>query len=66
MLQQIKYAHLGLPWRAPDLFRTEQKDQFTPKFGGPADIQKANFQVSCIPLGTLKRYCPRRKVHFAP
>ncbi|KAM4658389.1 stabilizer of axonemal microtubules 5 isoform 3-T3 [Amazona ochrocephala] len=66
MLQQIKHSHLGLPWRAQDLFRTEQKDQFTPKFRGPADIQKANFQVSCIPLGTLKRYCPQRKVHFAP
>ncbi|XP_062483498.1 stabilizer of axonemal microtubules 5 isoform X2 [Pezoporus occidentalis] len=65
MLQQIKYSHLGLPWRAQDLFRTEQKDQFTPKFRRPADIQKANFQVSCVPLGTLKRYCPQRKVHFA-
>ncbi|XP_065515039.1 stabilizer of axonemal microtubules 5 isoform X2 [Lathamus discolor] len=66
MLQQIKYSHLGLPWRAQDLFRTEQKEQFTPKFRGPADIQKTNFQVSCIPLGTLKRYCPQRKVHFTP
>ncbi|KFQ74978.1 Uncharacterized protein C19orf45, partial [Phoenicopterus ruber ruber] len=52
MLQQIKRSHLGLPWRAPDLFRTEQKDEFTPKSRGPADIQKANSQVSCVPLGT--------------
>ncbi|NXF51967.1 TEX45 protein, partial [Oceanites oceanicus] len=66
MLQQIKCSHLGLPWRAPDLFRTEQKDEFTPKSRGPAEIQKANSRVSCVPLGTLKGYCPRRKVLFAP
>ncbi|NXS42133.1 TEX45 protein, partial [Balaeniceps rex] len=66
MLQQIKYSHLGLPWRAQDLFRTEQKDEFTPKSRSPAEIQKASFQVSCVPLGTLKGYCPRRKVLFAP
>ncbi|NXT31001.1 TEX45 protein, partial [Pelecanoides urinatrix] len=66
MLQQIKYSHLGLPWRAQDLFRTEQKDEFTPKSRGPAEIQKANCQVSCVPLGTLKAYCPQRKVLFAP
>ncbi|XP_029889550.1 testis-expressed protein 45 [Aquila chrysaetos chrysaetos] len=66
MLQQIKYSHLGLPWRAKDLFRTEQKDEFTPKSRGPAEIQKASSQVSCVPLGTLREYCPRRKVLFAP
>ncbi|KAF1450977.1 TEX45 protein, partial [Pygoscelis papua] len=66
MLQQIKCSHLGLPWRAQDLFRTEQKDEFTPKSRGPAEIQKANSQVSCVPLGTLKGYCPQRKVLFAP
>ncbi|XP_010023299.1 PREDICTED: uncharacterized protein C19orf45 homolog, partial [Nestor notabilis] len=59
MLQQIKYSQPGRPWRAQDLLSTEQKDQFTPKFRGPADIQ--NFQVSCIPLGTLNRHCPQRK-----
>lgn len=63
---QIKYSHLGLPWRAKDLFRTEQKDEFTPKSRGPAEIQKASSQVSCIPLGTLREYCPWRKVLFAP
>ncbi|KFV57104.1 Uncharacterized protein C19orf45, partial [Tyto alba] len=51
MLQQIKCSHLGLPWRAQDLFRTEQKDEFTPKSRGPAEIQKANSQVSRVPLG---------------
>ncbi|NXN40351.1 TEX45 protein, partial [Rhinoptilus africanus] len=65
-LQQIKCSHLELPWRAPNLFRTEQKDAFTPKSRGPAEIPKANSQVSCVPLGTLKRYCPQRKVLFAP
>ncbi|XP_051495479.1 LOW QUALITY PROTEIN: testis-expressed protein 45 [Apus apus] len=65
-LQQIKYSHLGLPWRARDLFRTEQKDQFTPKSRGPAEIQKGDCQVSSIPLGTLKEFRPHRKVHFAP
>ncbi|NXW55455.1 TEX45 protein, partial [Eurystomus gularis] len=64
VLQQIKGSHLGLPWRAQDLFRTEQKDEFTPKSRGPAEIQKANSQVSCVPLGTLQGYWPRRKVHF--
>lgn len=63
---QIKSSHLGLPWRAQDLFRTEQKDEFTPKSRGPAEIQKANSHVSCVPLGTLKGYCPQRKVLFAP
>ncbi|KFP29317.1 Uncharacterized protein C19orf45, partial [Colius striatus] len=52
VLQQIKYSHLGLPWRTRDLFSTEQKDQFTPKSRSPSEIQKANSQVSCIPLGT--------------
>ncbi|KAM9254506.1 stabilizer of axonemal microtubules 5 [Cariama cristata] len=65
MLQQLKCSHLGLPWRAPDLFRTEQKDEFTSKSRGPAEIQKANSQVNCIPLGTLRRYGPQRKVLFA-
>ncbi|XP_014808348.1 PREDICTED: uncharacterized protein C19orf45 homolog isoform X1 [Calidris pugnax] len=64
-LQQIKRSHLDLPWRARDLFRTEQKDKFTLKSRGPAEIQKANCQVSCVPLGTLKGYCPQRKVLFA-
>ncbi|NXU80534.1 TEX45 protein, partial [Oreotrochilus melanogaster] len=66
VLQQIKCSHLGLPWKTQGLFRTEQKDEFTPKFRGPAEIQKGDCQVSCVPLGTLKRYCPQRKVHFAP
>ncbi|NXI62704.1 TEX45 protein, partial [Anseranas semipalmata] len=66
MLQQIKCSHLVLPWRAQDLFSTEQKDEFTPKYRGPAEIQTPNSQVSCVPLGTLKRYCPQRKVLFAP
>ncbi|KAM9369053.1 stabilizer of axonemal microtubules 5 [Phaethornis superciliosus] len=66
VLQQIKCSHLGLPWKTQNLFRTEQKDEFTPKFRGPAEIQKGDYQVSCVPLGTLKRYCPQRKVHFAP
>lgn len=63
---QIKCSHLELPWRVRDLYRTEQKDEFTPKFRGPAEIRKANSQVSCVPLGTLKGYCPQRKVLFAP
>lgn len=63
---QIKSSHLELPWRAQDLYRTEQKDEFTPKSRSPAEIQKANSQVSCVPLGTLKGYCPQRKVLFAP
>ncbi|NXA23567.1 TEX45 protein, partial [Ibidorhyncha struthersii] len=66
VLQQIKCSHLELPWRAQDLYRTEQKDEFTPKSRGPAEIRKANSQVSCVPLGTLKGYCPQRKVLFAP
>ncbi|NXH68854.1 TEX45 protein, partial [Hydrobates tethys] len=66
MLQQLKCSHLELPWRAQDLFRTEQKDEFTPKSRGPAEIQKATSQVSCVPLGTLKRYRPQRRVLFAP
>ncbi|NXK09087.1 TEX45 protein, partial [Herpetotheres cachinnans] len=66
MLQQLKCSHLELPWRTQNLFRTEQKDEFMPKSRVPAEIQKANSQVSCVPLGTLKRYCPRRKVLFAP
>ncbi|NXI42221.1 TEX45 protein, partial [Galbula dea] len=61
-LQQIKCSHLELPWRAQDLFRTEQKEQFTPKTRGPAEILKADCQVSCVPLGTLQEYCPKRKV----
>ncbi|NXG67605.1 TEX45 protein, partial [Hemiprocne comata] len=65
-LQQIKCSHLGLPWRVRDLFRTEQKDEFTPKSRGPAEIQKGDCQVSCVPLGNLKGFCPRRKVHFSP
>ncbi|XP_010143324.1 PREDICTED: uncharacterized protein C19orf45 homolog, partial [Buceros rhinoceros silvestris] len=60
MLQQIKCSHLGLPWRVQNQFRTEQKDEFTPKSRGPAEIQKANSQVSCVPLGSLKSYCPQR------
>ncbi|KFV53738.1 Uncharacterized protein C19orf45, partial [Gavia stellata] len=52
VLQQIKCSHLGLPWRAQDQFRTEQKDEFTPKSRGPPEIQKASSQVSCVPLGT--------------
>ncbi|KAM6040207.1 LOW QUALITY PROTEIN: stabilizer of axonemal microtubules 5 [Theristicus caerulescens] len=66
MLQQIKRSHLGLPWRAQDLFRTEQKDAFTPKSRGPAEIPKATSHVSCVPLGTLKGHRPQKKVHFAP
>ncbi|NXN27438.1 TEX45 protein, partial [Nycticryphes semicollaris] len=61
-LQQIKRSHLELPWRVRDLFRTEQKDEFTPKSRGPAEIQKANCQVSSVPLGTLKGYSHQRKV----
>lgn len=63
---QMKCSHLVLPWRAQDLFSTEQKDAFTPKYRGPAEIQTGDSQVSRVPLGTLKGYCPRRKVVFAP
>ncbi|CAM9770165.1 unnamed protein product [Bubo scandiacus] len=66
MLQQIKCSHLGLPWRTQNLFRTQQKEEFTPKSRGPAEIQTANSPVSRVPLGTLKRYCPQRKVTFTP
>ncbi|NXQ82868.1 TEX45 protein, partial [Nyctibius grandis] len=61
-LQQLKCSHLELPWKVPDLFRTEHKDNFTPKSRDPAEIQKAECQVSSVPLGTLKGYRPRRKV----
>lgn len=66
MLQQMKCSHLVLPWRAQELFSTEQKDAFTPKARGPAEIQTGDSQVSRVPLGTLKGYCPQRKVVFAP
>ncbi|NWR60587.1 TEX45 protein, partial [Bucorvus abyssinicus] len=66
VLQQIKCSHLGLPWRVQNQFKTEQKDEFTPKSRGPAEIQKANSQVSCVPLGNLKSYCPQRTVLSAP
>ncbi|XP_065508694.1 stabilizer of axonemal microtubules 5 [Caloenas nicobarica] len=66
MLQQMKSSHLELPWKVPDLFRTEQRDVFTPKSRGPAEISNANCQVSSVPLGTLKKYCPKRRVHFTP
>ncbi|NWW86093.1 TEX45 protein, partial [Rhynochetos jubatus] len=65
MLQKIKYSHLGLPWSVQAQFSTEHKDEFTPKSGKPAEIQKANSQVSSVPLGNLKKYHPRKKVHFA-
>lgn len=63
---QMKCSHLVLPWRAQELFSTEQKDAFTPKARGPAEIQTGDSQVSRVPLGTLKGYCPQRKVVFAP
>ncbi|NXJ95002.1 TEX45 protein, partial [Corythaixoides concolor] len=63
---QIKRSPLGLPRRAQDLCGTEQEDEFTPKSGGPAEIQKANSQVSCVPQGTLKGHCPQRKGRSAP
>ncbi|NXF32698.1 TEX45 protein, partial [Nyctibius bracteatus] len=64
-LQQLKCSHLELPWKVLDLFRTEQKDNFTPKSGDPAEIRKGECQVSSVPLGTLKGYRPGRKVVFA-
>ncbi|NWX51429.1 TEX45 protein, partial [Steatornis caripensis] len=64
-LQQIKCSHLGLPWRTPDLFSTEHKDEFTPKSRSPTEIQKPNCQVSSVSLGTLKEYSPQKKVVFA-
>ncbi|XP_031412949.1 testis-expressed protein 45 [Meleagris gallopavo] len=66
MLQQMKRSHLVLPWKEQNLFSTEQKDEFTPKHRETAEIQAANSQVSCIPLGTLKEYCSQRKVLFTP
>ncbi|KAM6310724.1 LOW QUALITY PROTEIN: stabilizer of axonemal microtubules 5 [Podargus strigoides] len=65
-LQQMKSSHLGLPWEVQDLFRTEQRDEFTPKSRSPAEIQKANTHVSCVPLGTLKGYRPQKEVCFTP
>ncbi|KAM6041626.1 stabilizer of axonemal microtubules 5 isoform 1-T1 [Chlamydotis macqueenii] len=64
-LQELKSSHLDLPWKAQDVFRTEQKDAFTPKSRGPAAIPKASSKVSCVPIGTLKKYHPQRKVLFA-
>ncbi|XP_009981770.1 PREDICTED: uncharacterized protein LOC104376818, partial [Tauraco erythrolophus] len=62
VLQQIKHSPLGLPRRAQDVFGTEQEDEFTPKSRAPAGMQKTNSQVSCIPQGTRKGSCPRRKL----
>ncbi|XP_010160244.1 PREDICTED: uncharacterized protein C19orf45-like, partial [Eurypyga helias] len=61
MLRKIKYSHLGVPWRVQARFSTEQKDEFTPKTTGPAEIRKANSQVSYVPLGTLKKHHPHKK-----
>ncbi|XP_050790443.1 testis-expressed protein 45 isoform X5 [Gopherus flavomarginatus] len=65
LLQQIKYSHLVPPWQGQRFFGTEHHDEFTPKYGGPVTICGGNFQVSSIPLGTLKKYCPQRQMVFA-
>ncbi|KAM9111838.1 stabilizer of axonemal microtubules 5 [Pangshura tecta] len=64
-LQQIKYSHLVPPWQEQRFFGTEHQDEFTPKYSGPVTICGGNFQVSSIPLGTLKKYCPQRRMVFA-
>ncbi|TFK06544.1 magnesium transporter NIPA2 [Platysternon megacephalum] len=64
-LQQIKYSHLVLPWQGQRFFGTEHQDKFTPKYSGPVTICGGNFQVSSIPLGTLKKYSPQRRMVFA-
>lgn len=63
---QMKCSHLVLPWKEQNFFSTEQKDEFTPKYGDTAEIQAANSHVSCVPLGTLKEYCSQRKVLVTP
>uniref|UniRef100_A0A452GFA7 Uncharacterized protein n=1 Tax=Gopherus agassizii TaxID=38772 RepID=A0A452GFA7_9SAUR len=65
LLQQIKYSHLVPPWQGQRFFGTEHHDEFTPKYSGPVTICGGNFQVSSIPLGTLKKYCPQRQMVFA-
>ncbi|XP_042717946.2 stabilizer of axonemal microtubules 5 isoform X1 [Chrysemys picta bellii] len=64
-LQQIKYSHLVPPWQGQRFFGTEHQDEFTPKYSGPVTICGGNFQVSSIPLGTLKKYSPQRHMVFA-
>ncbi|XP_077698121.1 stabilizer of axonemal microtubules 5 isoform X3 [Eretmochelys imbricata] len=64
-LQQIKYSHLVPPWQGQRFFGTEHQDEFTPKYSGPVIICGGNFQVSSIPLGTLKKYNPQRRMIFA-
>uniref|UniRef100_A0A8C3RZH1 Uncharacterized protein n=1 Tax=Chelydra serpentina TaxID=8475 RepID=A0A8C3RZH1_CHESE len=63
-LQQVKYSHLVPPWQGQRFFRTEHQDEFTPKYSGPVPVCGGNFQVSSIPLGTLK-YSPQRRIVFA-
>ncbi|XP_026510696.1 testis-expressed protein 45 [Terrapene carolina triunguis] len=64
-LQQIKYSHLVPPWQGQRFFGTEHQDEFTPKYSGPVTICGGNFQVSSVPLGTLKKYNPQRRMVFA-
>ncbi|XP_043358711.1 testis-expressed protein 45 isoform X2 [Dermochelys coriacea] len=64
-LQQIKYSHLVPPWQGQRFFGTEHQDEFTPKYSGPVTICGGNFQVSSIPLGTLKKYNPQQQMVFA-
>ncbi|XP_074834688.1 stabilizer of axonemal microtubules 5 isoform X2 [Carettochelys insculpta] len=64
-LQQIKYSHLVPPWKGQCFFGTEHQEEFTPKYDGPVNICGGNFQVSSIPLGTLKKYSAQRQMVFA-
>uniref|UniRef100_A0A8C8VKR8 Testis expressed 45 n=1 Tax=Pelusios castaneus TaxID=367368 RepID=A0A8C8VKR8_9SAUR len=64
-LEQIKYSHLAPPWKGQRFFGTEHQDEFPPKYSGPVNICGGSFQVSSIPLGTLKKYSPQRRVVFA-
>lgn len=64
-LQQVKHSHLILPWKGQRFFGTEQQEQFTPKYSGPVTICGGSFQVSSVPLGTLKKYSAQRRVVFA-
>lgn len=59
---QMKCSHRGLPRRAQNLCRTEQRGEFTSKPRSPAEIQKANSQVGRVPMETLEGSCPQRKV----
>ncbi|XP_063145213.1 stabilizer of axonemal microtubules 5 [Candoia aspera] len=61
-LQKIKYSHLIHPWKGQRWFSTEQKDAYAEKYSGPITLATADFQGSSVPLGTMVKYQPRKKL----